>query len=114
MPKRCRHDTNDGPRCAIDYDRAAENIRARVQGVAPKIIADDHHRSAAFLPLVRSEIPTAHGWQRENIEEIGRNQRRRNGARGRTIIQPNDRSAAGSAGDILENIATKFAKTSEG
>src|SRR5262249_15732052 len=58
MPKRLRHDPDDCARCAVDNDRAAKHVGARVQCVSPEIVADDCHVRSCITYLFRAKIST--------------------------------------------------------
>src|SRR5580704_4133650 len=86
MAKSLWHNADDCARSAIDRERAAEHVGPRVQGVAPKIVANDRDRTCSFTAFLFAEGAATRRCQAKHIEEIPSDLRRRNSLSGRAVI----------------------------
>ena len=58
MPECFRHHPDDRARRSVDHNRAAEHVAARVQRVAPKVVADDCDVRMLSESFFCGEVPT--------------------------------------------------------
>ncbi len=70
MPECFRHHADDRARRSVDHNRAAEHVTARVQRVAPKVVADDYDARGFIESFFCGEIPTLRRRQSEHIEKV--------------------------------------------
>ena len=83
MPKRLRHDADDGVRSAVEKQNGTDDIRARVQILAPKIIAHDRDCGPASAIFLLGKTAAARRRETENGEKVRADARGRHAARGR-------------------------------
>ncbi|KAF5406974.1 MAG: hypothetical protein Udaeo2_29320 [Candidatus Udaeobacter sp.] len=110
MPECFRHHADDRARRSVDHNRAAEHVTARVQRVAPKVVADDYDARGGIESFFCGEIPTLRRRQSEHIEKVRSDLRGRNRLNRRTTVHANDCSAAGPTSNIFENLAAELAE----
>src|SRR5260370_33223670 len=103
------HHADDGVRRAIKNEPATENIAARIENVAPKIIADDRDGRGAFLTFFPGEDATLRRRQTENREEVRSDAGGGNSLRWRTVAEADHRPAACSPADVFKNVAAAVA-----
>src|SRR5260370_11672472 len=108
------HHADDGVRRAIKNEPATENIAARIENVAPKIIANDRDGRGAFLTFFPGEGATLRRRQTENREEVRSDAGCGNSLRWRTVPEADHRHPACSRADAFRNVAAAFTEILDG
>src|SRR5436190_23449753 len=110
MPKRFRHNANDGVKSPINQQRASEHIWSRIKCITPEIVANNCNRRAGVAPFFRRKAATLCGRQTKNRKEIRGDLRRWHCLRRSTIVYSHASDAACASGDVFKSVAAVFAE----
>ena len=111
MAKTFRHHSDDSVRSAVERDRRAQNIGARIERLAPEIVADNRYGRSVWTILVLHEGAAQCRRQTKDPKKVRADPGRRDGLRGRAIGQSDGHVYAGRHTNALKNVATKFTPT---